>query len=822
MNRRAFTSLVTFLCIFISFDVFSQIKDPISIYRAEREKSNSLVHTKLKVDFNFDKLEMNGEAWITLQPYYYETKKLSLDAKAMRINEVSINGTPLKYNYNDEKLVIQLNKIYQKEESYTVYINYVAQPEKVKQIGSNSITAAKGLYFINPDGLEKNKPTQIWTQGETEASSCWFPTIDAPNQKTSQEIYITVPNKYKTLSNGTLISQTTKGSLRTDYWKMNEVHAPYLFFMGVGEFEVIQDRYKNIPISYYVEKKYAPYAKEIFGKTPEMMKFFEGILGVEYPWDKYAQMVGRDFVSGAMENTTAVIHNESAYQEPGELIDGNKWENTIAHELFHHWFGNLVTTESWSNLALNESFASYGEYLWREYKYGKEDADAHLYNQIKTYKEGQYSDENLVRFYYQDKEDLFDVVSYNKGAAIIHMLRNYVGDKAFFEGLRTYLTRFKFKSAEVHQLRLIFEEITGKDLNWFFNQWFYGSGHPKIQVSYDYNFLEKTVSVNFFQIQLETFSFPMSIDIYEDGKKTRHRVFVDSGESSFIFQLKDKTPDLIVINSDGALLADFVENKLLNEFIVQLKKADHYTHKRNALLEVAAKQDQRAAFNAIAEALNDSYFQIRKLALENINLSNKFGKRDVIDKIKTIAATDKSTLVKAAAIEVLGKLLEEEMRPVFEKGLQHQSYAIQGKSLVALYYLDPNMVLDKAKTFPFEVKQKLAFPLTKIYIESKDESQLEFIASNVLSGMYLNNDQATKALFRRAFEWIAKSPNVKAIENLVADIVAKGKEYQQYNFDKVGLELLREMVQFQEKEEHSSLRNNIRIIKTGIAELATL
>ena len=142
------------------------------------------------------------------------------------------------------------------------------KPEKVKDKGSQAITDAKGLYFINAEGIDKNKPTQIWTQGETEANSAWFPTIDAPNQKTSQEIYITVPNQYKTLSNGTLISQTNTGENRTDYWKFDQKHAPYLSFMAVGEFEIIQDSYKNIPVNYYVEKEYAPYAKDIFGLTP--------------------------------------------------------------------------------------------------------------------------------------------------------------------------------------------------------------------------------------------------------------------------------------------------------------------------------------------------------------------------------------------------------------------------------------------------------------------------------------------------------------------------------------------------------------------------
>ncbi|MEX1383110.1 M1 family metallopeptidase, partial [Lutibacter sp.] len=212
------------------------------IYHPERDKINNLVHTKLKVDFNFEKSQLNGEAWITLTPHFYPTNKVTLDAKAFKINEVKVDNINAAYNYSDNELTIELNKTYTKGEEYTVYVNYIARPEEVTQKGSENIKEAKGLYFIDPLEEDPDKPTQIWTQGETEASSCWFPTIDAPNQKTSQEIYMTVPSKFVTLSNGTLQSQIENNNgTRTDYWKMDQKHAPYLFFIGAGEFSVIND-----------------------------------------------------------------------------------------------------------------------------------------------------------------------------------------------------------------------------------------------------------------------------------------------------------------------------------------------------------------------------------------------------------------------------------------------------------------------------------------------------------------------------------------------------------------------------------------------------
>ena len=228
-------------------------------------------------------------------------------------------------------------------------------------------------------------------------------------------------------------------------------------------------------------------AKKIFGHTPEMMAYFsDKVTGIPYPWVKYSQMVGRDYVSGAMENTTATLHQESAQQDARELVDGNIWEGTIAHELFHQWFGDLVTAESWSNLTVNESFANYSQVLWNEYKYG---VDAGAYENEKdkqTYFFSGGQKKDLVRFFYADKEDMFDQVTYEKGGRILHMLRNYVGDDAFFKSLNKYLTSNKFGNGSAHKLRLAFEEVTGKDLNWFFNQWYFGSGHPALDISYGY------------------------------------------------------------------------------------------------------------------------------------------------------------------------------------------------------------------------------------------------------------------------------------------------------------------------------------------------
>ena len=797
-----------------------QLEAQNKVYQPEREKINDLVHTKLKVDFNFQKSQLNGEAWITLQPHFYPTNKVTLDAKSFEIKEVKVNNVKYGFNYTDNELTIELGKVYKKGEQFEVYVKYIAKPEEITQKGSKSITDAKGLYFIDPKEEDPNKPTQIWTQGETESSSCWFPTIDSPNQKSSQEIYMTVPSKYVTLSNGTLKSQTnnTNGT-RTDYWKMDQKHAPYLFFIGVGEFSVVKDTWKNINVDYYVEKEYESVAKDIFGNTPEMITFFSDITGIQYPWDKYSQIVVRDFVSGAMENTTAVVHAEDAQQKKGQLIDDNEWEGTIAHELFHHWFGDLVTTESWANLTVNESFATYSVYLWFEHKYGKDKAAAHMYEDAQTYLQSESEDKNLVRFYYHDREDMFDTVSYQKGNAILHMLRDILGDEAFFQGMNLYLTEHKFGTAEAHDLRLALEKVSGKDLNWFFNQWYFGNGHIKMNVTYDYNTINNKVTVNINQPG-KVFKFPITIDVYEDaGIKNAYNVWVDSEQNSSTFTF-NKFPKLINVDAKHVLLAEISDKKTLENYIFQFNNAKHYLDRRLALEEIVKNQQtSKEAYETVLKAFNDPYFEIRKIALDNIDLFQKYNKKDAIVKIESLAQKDKSTIVQAAALKVLGKLLDPIYKPLFERGMENPSYAITGASLTSLYLIDKQSAINKVNTLDKDVKESLADAVTTIYISEKSKENLPFIANHVLKGMFLNNDEKLQQLYGGAFKWIAESDSKEAISNLTDSFVKLGNQYKKYNFDKMAVNMLNQMVQMQLLSSNKNKDELMLILKTGISKL---
>ena len=719
-----------------------------SVFRESHETTNDLMHTKLEVRFDYAKAYLYGKEWVTLKPHFYATDSVVLDAKGMDIKDVSIvkpNGkTVLKYAYDGMKLRVKLDKTYGRTDQYTLYIDYVSKPNELKVQGSAAITDAKGLYFVNPTGEDKEKPTQIWTQGETEASSVWFVTIDKPNQKTTQEIYMTVPDKYVSLSNGILKSQkkNTDGT-RTDYWKMDDPHAPYLFFMGVGDYSIIKDvPYKGKEVSYYVEKEYAPYAKGIFGNTPEMMKFFSEKLGVDYPWAKYSQIVGRDYVSGAMENTTATLHQESAYQNSRQLLDGNGWEETIAHELFHQWFGDLVTAESWSHLTVNESFANYSEYLWDEYKYGKDFADAHNYDDMLGYVQSGSEAKNLVRHQYKDKEDMFDAVSYNKGGRILHMLRNYIGDDAFFKSLNVYLTQNKFKTGEAAQLRLAVEEVTGKDMNWFWNQWYYGSGHPKLKINYNYDIpgIPNTAEVIIEQTQKtgKVFMLPIAVDVYINGKAERYNVWTKTAKDTFYFKAPSK-PELINVDADKILLAEKTDNKSEENFIAQFKYAKNYLDRREAIDFFAKK-----TMTYVSKGLTDKFAGIRLFTIQRIAATPFKSDKAVLSTIEEIAKNDKDKKTKAAAISFLVKNADAKYLPIYQTAVNDSSYTVAGAALKGLIALDGDNAYNTAKKYSNDAKGALGSAITEVLIAKGTEADFEFI-SNAYKNAPPNQDKVTQS-----------------------------------------------------------------------------
>jgi len=685
-----------------------------------------ILHTKLEVNFDWEKQYMNGKATIALKPYFYPTKEISLDAKGYEVKEVSILSNPVKtlpFTYNKKQLTISLDKEYTRNDTLKIFIDYIAKPNERETKAGTAITSDKGLYFINPQGKEKNKPTEIWTQGEPESNSAWFPTIDKPNERMTQEIYITIDSTHKkfvTLSNGLLISskENADGS-RTDYWKQSLPSAPYLVMMAIGDFAIVKDKWKNLDVNYYVEHEYEPYAKLIFGLTPEMLEFFSNKLGTPYPWEKFSQVVVRDYVSGAMENTSAVVHGEFLNQTDREYLDGN-YEDVISHELFHHWFGDYVTTESWSNITLNEGFATYGEYLWQEYKYGRNNADQHGYESMHGYLSSAVkTPKHLIRYNYNEPDDVFDAHSYNKGGAVIHMLRKYVGDDAFFTAIKLYLEKNKFSSVEADNLRLAFEQVTGEDLHWFFDQWFFAEGHPKLLIQHSYNDTAKKYLVRIKQIQdlnaLPVFKIPVDIDIYADGKTERKRVWVNNATEDFSFPLSHK-PDFVNVDADKSLVCNKDEKLSVQERVFQYKNCPLYVDRLEALKECGNFATILEASETIILALNDKNSDLRDRAIDLTEKLSSEYKSIVKEKLVQLAKNDTQSSVRAHAIsQLVNNYSDDDLVPLYRQSVNDKSYSVAGSSLGALAKKDKQEAMKIAKQYETEKSIDMLIAIAQIY-----------------------------------------------------------------------------------------------------------
>jgi aminopeptidase N len=669
--------------------------NPLDIYRRSEPRYWDIIHTRAALSFDMKERTADGWAWIKIKPYFYSTDSLILDAKSMDVKSVMLVGVTepaLSFQQRENQLKIRFNKSYDRTDTIQLYVKYTAKPYAELTGGSKAITDDRGLYFINTDQRFKGKPSQIWTQGETESNSHWLPTIDQPNERFTVQLELTVPDSFTTLSNGTLVKSSKQSNgFRTDTWSMDKPIQTYAIMFAIGNFSIVKDQpWNGKEVSYYVEPAFAPYAKKMFKNTPEMIAHFSAVTGVPYPWNKYSQVVVRDYVSGAMENTSATLFGEFINQNAREIADKD-YENIVSHELFHQWFGDYVTAESWSNLTLNESFANYGEQLWRKHKYGKASNDELAYTDLLKYlNQTDYNDEPLVRFHYAGREDMFDRISYEKGGAILNYINGLIGDEAFHHAMNTYLTTNALQPAEAHNWRMAIEGTTGKDWNWFFNQWYYRGGHPILNLQYDYNDNKKQLVVNVRQLPSDSgsaYMLPMkAVLIYDNGEKEIVEWVVDKKKQSFTYPYRNGVKPLFIPDQEHWLPGLIQDTKKPAQWLMQLRQSDDYINKRRAVSGAFAAQTDTVSLSVFREGLKDAMDGIRLHTLsllERVNDKNNWPK-NLKDEVAYLAINDGSNRVRAAAWDVISKWKVKGHEAEMITALSDSSYLVAGAALEAL------------------------------------------------------------------------------------------------------------------------------------------
>ncbi len=674
-------------------------------YRASATRVWDITHTRVALSFNWKEKTANGQVWINLHPYFYATDSLVLDAKGMKIDSVYLSNersAKLDFVYKDDQLKIKLLRPYQNTDTIQLYIKYTAMPYAEAVGGSAAITEDRGLYFINTDQSIPGKPVQIWTQGETESNSHWLPTIDKPNTRFTTQIELTVPDTMVTLSNGYLAeSMKAPNAQRTDIWKMDLPIQDYAIMFAIGKFSVIKDHWRDKEVNYYVEPAYAPYAGKMFDHTPEMIEYFSQVTGVPYPWNKYSQVVVRDYVSGAMENTSATLLGEFLNQNFRELADKSN-EDVVSHELFHQWFGDYVTCESWSNLTLNESFANYGEQLWREHKYGKTYVEKLAADDLQQYlSASEYSDPNLVRFYYRDRERMFDRTTYQKGGAILNYMHNIMGDAAFSKSMQRYLTKNALHSTEATQWRLAVEKVTGQDWNWFFNEWYYHGGHPVLDIKYQYDDAAQILKVTVSQVQSDstfTYQLPLKATVNYGIEKTIVNWDIKKKKEIYTYSYKNNSRPLVVPDCTHVLVGSIKENKTPAQWLQQFQSSTDYLDKRKCFAAPATDINDSASLIILSLALNDNIPFIKEQALNVLGLQKKEKLQSKFkSQVAYLAEYDGNNAVRATAFMVLGKWKIATEKEQMLNAIWDSSYAVAGMSLWALSVIDSDKAYGLAK-----------------------------------------------------------------------------------------------------------------------------
>jgi aminopeptidase N len=507
-----------------------------------------------------------------------------------------------------------------------------------------------GLHFFKPSESEPEVRLMVWSQGEPIQNRYWIPCLDHPNERQTTEIFCTAANGFEVISNGKLISREPlpDGRRTRFHWKQAKPHVAYLVTLVVGKFDTAEEKWRGRPVTYYAPPGRGKDISGTFGRTLEMLDFFTEKFGVEYPWEKYAQVVVEQFTSGGMENTSATTLVDTVMHDERALIDSTPdW--LIAHELAHQWWGNLVTCKDWSHLWLNEGFASYSEILWAEHKLGRDEAHYELMKDHRRARTGAALTRPIVDRRYVDPGAMFDERSYPKGAWTLHMLRHRVGDAEFLTALKRFATAYAYRTAESSDLRIIFEDLTGVALERFFHDWTERAGHPAVNIASSYSPQDKLMKIVIRQTQeTEPFEFPLTIELLTGGTPMVLNPLVNQKEMTLFVPVPNR-PVGVRVDPEFTLLADLTEDKPNDWWQHQLLQAGSIWERIRAT-EHLGKSTQPADREWLIKSLTtDPFYGVRVEAATALGKS-----RDDISRDALIAALgQESAYVRRAAAEAL-------------------------------------------------------------------------------------------------------------------------------------------------------------------------
>jgi len=645
-----------------------------------RSRDYDLQHSKIALRFDLENKKVLGDVTHSLCILKDGTTRIWFDSAGLSIESVSVNRTAAKFETTAEKLIVPLPAAANAGEKFEIEIRYQGKP-------------SKGLYFILPDKDYPDRPSQIWTQGESEDTRYYLPTYDYPNDRLTTETILTVPASWLTVANGKLINVAEAGKgMKTWTWKESVPSSTYLITVVAGEFEEVRDSWHGIPVTYYAPKGRGDRLALNYNRTPAMIDLFSKKLGVDYPWEKYSQAMVDEFVAGGMENSSATTNTSNSLVHPKlvpEYVTGQ--DELISHELGHQWFGDLVTCKDWGNVWLNEGFATFLETVWTEAHFGKDEADITRWNSARDwFEETHLYKLPMVRHDFDDSGE-FDGNAYTKGGWVLYMLRHELGEDGFYRGLKHYLEVNRGKNVVTADLAKAIEEATHVNIDPFLAQWAYGAGAPKFDLSYTYDADKKQVALTVKQTQkgegrVGLFRVPVEVEITTASGPKLFPITVSEAAKTYFFPATS-APLMVLFDKGGQVLKSAEFHKEKKEWLYQLKNASEFADRADAIVALGKLKTDDDVIAALGDALrSDKVWGIRALAADTlghldspaaskllaaaldsakepwvrsriVTALGNFKEDAVIEaKLETIAGEDISFRARSSALQAIGRL----------------------------------------------------------------------------------------------------------------------------------------------------------------------
>jgi aminopeptidase N len=648
-------------------DVWSR---PVQV---ERSRSFDFIHYRVSLTFDLADKVFWGENRITLTPLADEVDQLVLDAEEIIVvDALDERGQGLLYEQGDTSVVVAFPEAL----SYGDTVDFT-----VVYRGENP---QEGFFF---DDAGDDHPQMVSTDSWPDEAHHWIPLYDYPNDKVTHEFIITVPEGNKVLSNGRLVGVTEDDDAATTtwHWAQEQPHATYLFMLAIGPFTVIEDSLGSLPVNYWVYPEAAEDARWIFAKTPRMIAYYADLFDYPYPWAKYDQ-VTTPHVGGGAEATSATILGDGVIHDRRAEQDFS-WERVIAHEIAHQWWGDLITLREWSHAWLNESFGTYSDYLWTRHESGEDEGAWALLGKKNAYLREAHTRyvRPIVFNRYERPDDNFDSHTYPKGACILHQLRFILGDELFFRALSAFLHEHAFEPVDTHDFMKIVKDVTGQNMDWFFEQYVFSPGHPVFEINSRWDAGGGQIRLHVEQVQnrdhgVPIYRTPVQIGIVTPSGKRVETVWLESERDTFVFESREE-PLLVRFDEGNWLLKERTYAKDVEELLYQARH-DDVVGREWAVRELGLTGNGARFRDVIAAiAQQDSFWAVRLAALEV--LGDTDGPASV--GLFQHAAADSNSQVRHAAIRILGGMEDPSLAQFFRDRFEtDDSYPVQAETLRAI------------------------------------------------------------------------------------------------------------------------------------------